>query len=304
MSDSQQTCGPLPPEEDAAKILSTLRIDSATGQDLLSIRMRRECVEQIAKPFHKLAKFILQYKTLPRTWMVHWIVPLYKKGNFRFGNYRGSHLTPQISKGMDRFLGSMISPYVSQPACVGPNQFAYQKARGAGDALAFMALTWTVGFNNKLKFNVYCSDVSGAFDRVSRRRFVAKLPAKGISKEFMAIFDAWLQEREARVVVGGQYGDPMNLRNMIYTGTVWGPWLWNMCYEDVRLTLQVCEFPEIVFADDLNAYKAFPIASPNEILIDEARTYQKELHKWKEPTKFSLTQTKIYTCGITPCACW
>ena len=56
--------------------------------------------------------------------------------------------------------------------------------------MAFMALTWIAGFNNKLKFNIYCSDVSSAFDRVSRRRLVAKLKAKGISEEFFAIFDA------------------------------------------------------------------------------------------------------------------
>ena len=280
-SDVQQTSGPLPSEEDAAKILCALRIDSATGPDLLSTRMLRECAGQIAKPFRTLAKSILHYKTWPRPWMVHWIVPLYKKGStFIPGNYRGIHLTPQISKAMERFLGSMISTYVSLPACVGPNQFAYQKARGARDALAFMALTWISGFNNKLKFSIYCSDVSSAFDRVSRRRLVAKLRAKGISEEFIAIFDAWLQEREARVAVGGQYGDPMRLRNMIYQGTVWGPWLWNIFYEDARLALQVCEFREIVFADDLNAYRSFPIATPTENLIAEAKTCQKELHKW------------------------
>ena len=78
-SDAQQTCGPLPPEEDAAKIRSALRIDSSTGPDLLSIRMLRECAHQIAKPFHKLAKSILQHKTLPNTWMEHWVVPLFKK---------------------------------------------------------------------------------------------------------------------------------------------------------------------------------------------------------------------------------
>ena len=91
-----------------------------------------------------------------------------------------------------------------------------------------MALTLIAGFNSKLKFSINCSDVAGAFDRVSRKRLVAKLRAKGISDEFIAIFDAWLNERDARVVVGGQYGDPMRLQNMIYQGTVWGPWLWNI----------------------------------------------------------------------------
>ena len=65
--DVQQTCGPLPPEEDTAKILRALRIDSAISSDLQSIRMPRECADQIAKPFQWLAKFILQHNTWPRT---------------------------------------------------------------------------------------------------------------------------------------------------------------------------------------------------------------------------------------------
>ena len=132
----------------------------------------------------------------------------------------------------------MFTTLTSMPACVGPNQFAYQKARGARDALAFMVLTIS-GFNAKLKFALYCSDVSGAFDRVTRVRLLDKLRAKGVPEVFVGIFDAWLQDREARVVVGGQQSDPMTLRDIIYQGTIWGPWLWNIFYEDARLAVQV-----------------------------------------------------------------
>ena len=153
VSEDQLTCGPLPAEEDAAKTLGALKIDSATGPDLLPVRILKECAVQLAKPFRLLATLILQYKTWPRPWMEHWIVPLYKKGaSFVPGNYRGIHLTPQISKAMERFIGSMFTTIISLPACVGPNQFAYQKARGARDALAFMVLTWISGFNAKVKF--------------------------------------------------------------------------------------------------------------------------------------------------------
>ena len=51
-------------------------------------------------------------------------------------------------------------------------------------------------------------------------------------------------------------------------------------YEDATLALQVCEFQYIVFANDLNAYRAFPMATPTAVLIAEAKTCQNELHKW------------------------
>ena len=63
---------------------------------------------------------------------------------------------------------------------------------------------------------------------------------------FVGIFDAWLQDREARVVVGGQPSDAMTLRDMICQGAVWGPWLWNIFYEDARLALQVASLLEVV----------------------------------------------------------
>ena len=44
----------------------------------------------------------------------------------------------------------------------------------------------------------------------------------------VGLFDAWLQDREARVVVGGQRNDPMILQNIIYKWTAWGPWLRNI----------------------------------------------------------------------------
>ena len=93
------------------------------------------------------------------------------------------------------------------------------------------------------------------------------------------------------VVVGGQYGDPMRLRNMTYQGTVWAPLLWNMFYEDVRLALQACEFREIVFADDLNAYCACLIA---DVLKAKVKTCQDELHKWERENQVQFDPAKKY----------
>ena len=52
--------------------------------------------------------------------------------------------------------------------------------RPGRDAIAFMTLSWISGFNDGKKFGVYCSDVSGAFDRVPSGRVIAKLAAKGL----------------------------------------------------------------------------------------------------------------------------
>ena len=95
---------------------------------------------------------------------------------------------------MERFIGLMMVPFIPTPVCIGPNQFAYQPHRGARDALAFMAFTWIIRFNDKKKYSISCSDVSGAFDRVSRKPLIDKLIAKGLCKELMNIVSAWLDK--------------------------------------------------------------------------------------------------------------
>ena len=114
-------------EEAAEKILRSLDTDSATGPDYLPTRMLKECSQHFAKPFRMLAIFIFHAGAWPLCWMIHWVMPFFKKGaTFMPDNYRGVHLTPQLSKAMERFIGIMMMPFMSLPRCIGEHQFAYQ----------------------------------------------------------------------------------------------------------------------------------------------------------------------------------
>ena len=103
--------------------------------------------------------------------------------------------------------------YLASAACTGESQFAYKRERGSRDALAFLVLTWLEGFCRKVKFALYCSDVSGAFDRVRCERLLAKLRAKGVAEDWVELFGSWLRERPAKVAVNGRFSDEMALRN-------------------------------------------------------------------------------------------
>ena len=57
---------------------------------------------------------------------MQWIVRLLKtRAVFLPGNYRGIYLTAQISKAMERFVGTIVVSFVSIPFNIGHNQFAY-----------------------------------------------------------------------------------------------------------------------------------------------------------------------------------
>ena len=157
-------------------VLGKLRADSATGPDLLPTRVLKLCCNELVEAVTCLTQRVLDDGVWPELWQEHWMVPLHKrKAVWDAGNYRGIHITPQLSKVVERVLKALLEPYLERVPAYGPHQFAYKKEHGARDALLFMMLSWIVALNAGKKVAVYCADVSGAFDKVEAERLVKKL---------------------------------------------------------------------------------------------------------------------------------
>ena len=67
---------------------------------------------------------------------------------------------------------------------------------------------------------------------------------------------------------------------MVLQGTVWGPILWNLFYEDARFAINKHGFNEIVFADDLNALRVYPGQCADVEVMADVKVCQDELHTW------------------------
>ena len=294
----------VPSQHKALEVLTKLREESATGPDLLPTRLLHRCAAELAEPLHRLAERILETGRWPELWLQHWVIPLYKKkAVWNPGNYRGVHLTAQLAKCTERLLQHSFGGYLCSDEVSGCNQFAYKKQKGARDVLAFLTLTWILGFNSGKKFGLYCSDVSGAFDKVDTDRILAKLKALGVQGRWLTLFESWLRERPARVAVGGSFSDVLLLHDMLFQGTVWGPQLWNMFFADAQIPVRSKGFEEVVYADDANAFKEFPRSTANETVHKDTRDCQAEVHKWGKANRVTLDPTKEslhVICRTTP----
>ena len=95
----------MPGEDRAFDILRNLREGSATGPDVLPTRILRGAARELAKPLALLAYVIVSTSCWPAMWIMHWVVPLFKKKSvYDPNNYRGIHLTAQLSKAMERYI--------------------------------------------------------------------------------------------------------------------------------------------------------------------------------------------------------
>ena len=114
----------------------------------------------------------------------------------------------------------------------GVNQFAYTKARGARDALAFFVLSSLLAFACGEKVAFYQADVAGAFDRVDSKILLQKCRRVGLHPKFLKVLSSWLCGRTACVVAGGKKSELFAMSEMVFQGTVLGPLLWNIFFKD------------------------------------------------------------------------
>ena len=97
------------------RVLKQLDAHSGTGPDGISARVLRECRGALELPVLLLTRVIFNQGRWPISWRTHWIHPLYKKQSRADGNnYRGVHLTPQISKVVERVVGCVFLPWANR----------------------------------------------------------------------------------------------------------------------------------------------------------------------------------------------
>ena len=66
----------------------------------------------------------------------------------------------------------------------------------------------------------------------------------------------------------------------MFQGTVLGPPLWNVKFEDARHVINGCGFVEFVFADDLNSTKGYHQTFSQELILEDLKECQACLHDW------------------------
>ena len=267
-------------ERDVLKILKQLDVTSATGPDGLPALILKQCGPELALPITLLSRLCLSEGNWPSCWRRHWIHPLHKK-NAKSDprNYRGVHLTPQLAKVVERAVGGVFVPWLGQNG-FGEHQYAYSQGKSHRDALAVNICSWLLLLEDGFAVGLYCSDVSGAFDRVCKERLGEKLRMSGLPANVVSFLASWLEDRVACVVVSGAKSDDEVLANSVFQGTVLGPPLWNYFYADARFSVRNHGFTETVFADDFNCWTPLDKDVSEEEAVRKLAECQRSLHRW------------------------
>ena len=195
---------------------------------------------------------------------------------------------------VERAVATLLVPWLESNDAFGPHQYAYRKRRGYKDVLTINVCSWLLAMERHELVGLYCSDVSGAFDRVSHSRMGEKLSRLGLAPNLLSFLRSWLQDRVSEVVVGGRSAGAEPLCDSVFQGTVLGSPLWNVYYFDARKAVNDLGFLETVFADDFNCWRVFKRERvPADLRAEIAlRGAQKELHLWGKANQVLFDPSK------------
>lgn len=88
----------------------------------------------------------------------------------------------------------------------------------------------------------------------------------------------WLEKRRARAVVEDEFSEEAVYENTVFQVIMLGPPLWNLFFQDARRATQEAAFEEVLYADDLNAFKVFDKSLGNDEILEACKLCRANLH--------------------------
>ena len=150
------------------------------------------------------------------------------------------------------------------------------------------------------KIGAFLSDISGAFDRVSKEIILSKLQGFGVGETCLRFLDSYLAPRVGNVVVQGKLSENMTIDNSVFQGTVLGPSLWNSFFSDVSVPAKSTGGQESMFADDLNVFQKFDRMQPLAEVQSTLQKCRRNMHKWGMTNRVPLDPAKEHLVVLHP----
>ncbi len=171
--------------EEVSALLSSLKIDKATGPDEIPAILLKECSNEIAPSLTALFNMSLSLGKVPQEWKEANVIPVPKKGDLHLvTNYRPISLLSLISKTLEKVVNMHVSNFVNPS--LNKVRHGFCRKRSCGTQLLSVYHDVGKALDSGNEADMIHLNFSKAFDSVSHRRLVLKLEQHGISGRYYA----------------------------------------------------------------------------------------------------------------------
>ena len=266
---------------DSAEVLeelSNINANKCGGPDGIPAILLKEGAQSIAPILARILNYSLEVGSLPRDWTRANVIPIHKKGNrHNPNNYRPISLTGHVVKIAERLIAMKIRQFVSP--LITPVQHGFRPNHSCLTQLLQTIHCLAQSLDKGLSSHAVFLDFSKAFDSVPHQRLLLKLKHIGIRGRNLKWIEAFLTDREQRVIIQGQSSNWVKVTSGVPQGTVLGPLLFLIYINDLANAIRHSSIR--LFADDCVLFKAVRSASDCEELQEDLGNIQSWCAKWQ-----------------------
>lgn len=235
------------------KNLKKLKRKKATGPDDLPPGMLKDVAVYIAKPLCYVINQSLKTKIVPEEFKYGIVTPVFKAGNKQdLNNYRPITVLPTCSKIFERCIHGQLAEFLEEMKLLSPTQFGFRKQRNTELAATLFLDKLRENMDKGRMTGAVFIDLSKAFDTLGHSQIIETLASYGVTGNEQELFTNYLFGRKQSVKIGNEISLPQNVTCGVPQGSILGPLLFLVTFNDIGSVLKHCEI--ITYADDTVIY--------------------------------------------------
>ena len=186
---------------------------------------------------------------VPQIWKQANVTPVFKgKGSKQDqSNYRPISLLSNVGKLLEGFVFKAVYRFCVENGLLTWRNSGYKPKDSTINQLLVITHKIYQALENEHDYCFVSLDAIAAFDRVWHQGLIYKLKKIGISGKLLTWFKNYLKDRKQRFVIEGQTSEYISIRCGVPQGSILGPLLVLIYFNDITEDLQTESF---LFADD------------------------------------------------------
>ena len=280
-------------EDRIKKKLMILKTSKSLGPDQLHPRILKEMSHVITKPLQQIFTLSMNKNKLPSIWKKANVSPIFKKGKKQSAsNYRPVSLTCILFKLQESLIRDDIVAHMESNGLISKRQFDLMSGRSTILQPLHVMDEWKNILDSGGTIEVCCMDFMKAFDKVPHKRLLAKIKSYGIEGNILKWIKEFLENRQQRVIVNGNYSEWSKVTSGIPQRSVLGPLLFDLYIND----LPDCILSQVfLFVDDTKMFRHIQNSDDQKICQDYITRLQAWTDKWL--LKFHPEKCKLLAIG-------